>query len=177
MKKKKILISPWSRPRTDGKQNAKNYPYWNELAIMLDRDEYDVIQLIHGNEQQLLVNGITFKKDLTLPQIEKLVLSCDTFVCVDNFLHHLGHYVGVRGFVLYGVSDPSLFGYDTNINIYAGRKYFRQYQFQTWNEVEFNAEAFVNPNRVFEIIKTHMPVNVSPIAGETLREEGADFVK
>lgn len=174
MKTKKILISPWSRPRTDGKQNAKNYPYWQELVDLLVED-YDIVQLVHGDERRL--QNIGYECNVSLPGIEHLVKTYDTFICVDNFLQHLAHYISRRGFVLYGVSDPSLFGYDTNINIYAGRKYFRLYQFQTWNEVEFNAEAFVNPNRVFEIIKTHMPVNDSPIAGETLREEGVDFVK
>jgi ADP-heptose:LPS heptosyltransferase len=175
MKTQTILISPWSRPRTDGKANAKNYPYWDELVDLLVVD-YDVIQIVHGDERQ--VRDVRCERNRTLPEIERLVKECDAFICVDNFLQHLGHYVGRRGFVLYGVSDPSLFGYPENVNIYAGRNHFRQHQFQTWNEVEFNEDAFVKPGRVYEIIKSSMPINnAAAQAGETIMEAGADFIK
>lgn len=176
MKRQTILISPWSRPRTDGKVNAKNYPYWDELVDLLIAD-YDVIQLMHGDERH--VRDIPYEKNRTLPDIERMVKECDAFICVDNFLQHLAHYVGKRGFVLYGVSDPSLFGYPENVNIYADSKYFRQYQFQTWNEVDFNEDAFAKPGKVYEIIKTHMPINLATVkaVSDTIKEPGSDFIR
>lgn len=163
MKRKRIAISPYSKPRSDGRPNAKNYPWWTEVLTCL-APEYDLIQIVHGQEPQLeidiesLISHAAFHGSplpriehaigLRLPAIEELVRSCDAFMCVDNYLQHLGQWCGKRGVVLYGPSDPALFGYKENLNLYAGRKYFRPFQFQTWQEWEFTPDAFVKPEQV-----------------------------
>ncbi len=40
------------------------------------------------------------------------------FVSVDTFLNHAGHAIGKRGVVLFGPSDPNIFGHESNINLY-----------------------------------------------------------
>lgn len=162
-KRMDIIVAPYSKHRTDGKPNAKNYPWWTEVLTELAK-EHAVTQLVYGDEPRIEVDaetlisqaafvgsplpGISHMHNAPLPYVEKFVSSCDMFMCVDNFLQHMGHWLGKRGVVLYGPSDPTLFGYKENLNLYADRKYFRPFQFQTWQEWDFTPDAFVKPEQV-----------------------------
>ncbi len=172
MIRKKIIVAPYSKLRTDGKPNAKNYPWWTEVLSELATD-YDIIQVVFGAEPKIEVNvetllfnaafvgspgpRVEYAVNMPLPDIEHLMRSCDSFMCVDNYMQHMGHWLGKRGVVLYGPSDPDLFGYKENLNLYAGRKYFRPFQFQTWQEWDFTPDAFVKPEQV--VLETRKFIN------------------
>lgn len=174
---RRIVISPYSKHRLDGKRNAKNYPYWENLVGLL-LEKYDVLQIVYGDEPVIKPSphssyaseSIQYVRDFSLPEIENEVKMADTFICVDNYLAHMAHLLGKRGVVLFGQSDPELFGYPENVNLYADRKYFRQWQFQTWHECEFDERAFVQPKVVFDAVEKLMleisdPVKL-PLMGE-----------
>jgi hypothetical protein len=58
--------------------------------------------------------------------------------------------IGKPGIVLWGQSDPLIFGHPENNNLLKDRKYLREKQFWWWEQCDYNAEAFVRPE---EIIK------------------------
>lgn len=158
MKRKKIIFAPYPKPRTDGKMNAKSYPYWQEVVDELSVD-FKLIQIVHGNEHPFVAsskncpNEVEHLMHVKFKEIEHLVEMSDTFLCVDNYLQHVGHYVGNTGVVLFGPSDPKLFGYSDNVNLFASEKYFRPHQFQTWNEWEYRKDAFVGPDVVISAVR------------------------
>ena len=143
-----VVVAPYSKPRTDKKRNAKDYPYWPQL-FMAARPHFNLVQVVHGSEMPI-EGAYDYAVNKTLPEIESMVKSAGFFLSVDNYMQHMAHYLGVRGIALYGPSDPALFGYPENWNLYADRKYFRPNQFQTWQQWDFNAAAFVSVDDVIE---------------------------
>jgi ADP-heptose:LPS heptosyltransferase len=149
-----ILISPYSKPMRNGTNSPKNYPYWPEVVSALNGDE--VVQIGAGDEKPLAVGKSSFKfiKNLPLARIEDLVRQCRVWVSVDNFLPHLAHHVGKPGIVLWGQSDPNVFGYPENANLLKDRKYLRGDQFMIWEACEYKAEVFVVPEVVINAIRS-----------------------
>jgi hypothetical protein len=150
-----ILIAPYSKPLRNGKRNPKDYPYWAEVINEL-KHEYSVIQLAFGQEPTL-PNITDVFRYTSLKQVEKLVDSCETWISTDNFLQHLAHIKKKRGVVVWGVGDPKLFGYPENINVLKDPKYLRIHQFQTWEEIEYNEDAFSEPKKVVEAVHLLTP--------------------
>jgi ADP-heptose:LPS heptosyltransferase len=144
-----IIISPYSRQLRDGrKDNPKNYPYWNELVeLILDTyPKQTIIQVgITGEEQ---IRNTKMMINLSLNELKNLIKICDIWISIDNFFHHLASSVGKRGIVLFGVSDPLIFGNPENINILKDRKYLRKDQFIYYEDTKYNPEAFVKPEKV-----------------------------
>ena len=145
----KILMAPFCKPRHDGKMNAKNYPYWNEVLLEI-APVYDITQIVYGSEQWL--KGVGYADNLSLNHTEHLMRETNMFLCIDTYLQHMGHFLGKPGVVIFGPSDPALFGYKDNINLYVDGKYFRPHQYQTWNEWDFNKDAFVLPDVVINAV-------------------------
>jgi len=143
----RILISPWSRKLINGKENAKNYPYWAELSEKLQELGHYIIQIGLYNEKLIGANECKF--DLSLIEIKELSKKCDLFISVDNFIPHLLTNF-CNGIVLWSVSDPQIFGYVQNINLLKDRNYLKQNQFTIWEEEEFNKDSHVN---VYEVLK------------------------
>jgi len=142
---KTILISPYSRKMRNGKENPKNYSYWKELLKQMDG--YKIIQIgVNGEEQ--IVDDCRF--NLLLKEIKQLLKDCDLFISVDNFLPHLAHTIGKSGIVLWGKSDPKIFGYPENLNLLKDRKYLRQFQFDIWEKEEFDENVFVKPDIIIK---------------------------
>ena len=136
-----IAFAPFSKKRTDGKRNAKDFPYWEDVVSKLS-DRCDIIQFAYGSETPL-VKPDSVLSNMPLHYIEHFVTNdADMFLCVDNYMQHLGHYVGKKGVVVYAQSDPRLFGYPENVNLYRDPMHFRKNQFLTWNQCDFSAEAF-----------------------------------
>ncbi len=140
-----VLISPFTK-RYNNKPNAKEYPYWKEL-IELIRD--NIIQVGIDGETQLVKD---FRKNLTMKEIEDLLKDCDYWISIDTYLQHLAHNIGKNGVVLWGTSDPNIFGYSNNINIIKDRKYLRNNQFNIWNDEIWNPDTFVEAREVYRII-------------------------
>lgn len=154
MKKPYIVIAPSSRKLRNGKNNPKNYPFFKELIALLEKD-YDIIQVSSVGEEALVPNT---HFNCSLDHIKELLKGCALWVSVDSFLQHLAHHVGKKGVVLWGPSDPRIFGYPNNVNILKDKKYLRIKPFDIWEAIEFNAEAFVPPATVYSVISTEFPL-------------------
>ena len=142
-----IIISPYSKALLNGKQNPKNYPYWKELIAMINEP---IIQVGIEGEEQLVPD---FRKNLPITELRKLIQECRTWISCDSFFQHLGWDEGKKGIVLWGVSDPLIYGHPENINLLADRKHLAENQFLWWEFVEHQNERFVKPKIVLEHLK------------------------
>ena len=94
---------------------------------MYIKDGYNLIQIGIGNEKKL--SGCKHCFDMNLPGMEALLKDTGYFISVDNFLHHAAHTLGVSGIVLWGPSDPEIFGYRDQVNMIKDRALLRPDQF------------------------------------------------
>jgi ADP-heptose:LPS heptosyltransferase len=140
----KILLSLFSRKHEN--PNPKDYPFAQELVIMLRKANITTIQVKTSENDDLNVDEI--KSDLPLKELAEIIKECDTFISVDNFIQHYAKYLGKKGIVLWGRSDPNIFGHPQNINLLKDRKYLRPDQFGKWEQLECIPEAFVAPQLV-----------------------------
>jgi hypothetical protein len=147
-----IIIQPFARKLRDGERNAKDYPWWAELLPAVSwMTPCDIIQIGVSGEQQLVPD---FRIDLSYSALQQLIRDCDTFICGDSFLQHLGWSLGKQGIVLWGKSDPLIFGHPENINLLADRANLRSDQFGIWEGVSYSPEVFVSSQRVLEALCT-----------------------
>jgi len=147
----KIIISPYSKPLRNGQNNPKNYPYWDDLVKGLKEKEMYVIQI--GVQGEKKIDGVDdFKCNLPLKELGKLLKECHTFICVDNFFQHLAYVHEKPGIVIFGQSDPEIFGHKGNTNLLKDRKYLRALQFDIWERCEYSKECFVEPNVIIDSI-------------------------
>jgi ADP-heptose:LPS heptosyltransferase len=148
---KKILIAPFSKPLNAKQQNAKNYPYWQKLVELL-KQKYILTQIVFGNEPKLDVNFHIFNPNLL--ELEVLLKNNHTWLSVDTYLQHIANFVEKTGIVIWGQSDPLIFGHKENLNLLKDRKYLRENQYGLWRDCEFKEEVFMQPEVVYnEIIK------------------------
>lgn len=144
-----ILISPYSRAMRNGERNPKNYPYWVDVVKYFSDQQF--VQIGVQGEKQLVKD---FRINLKLNQIERLLNDCTVWVSVDNFLPHWANLVNAKqGIVIWGQSDPEIFGYKQNINLLKGREYLRKDQFGTWEACKYRKDVFVEPEVVAEAIR------------------------
>lgn len=166
----RILVSPYASripdlPDSKTKINAKNYPYWKELIKKIKRDDIEIIQLGVEGEQELS-NITEFKKNLSMKQLKKELDNCDFWISVDNFFHHFAHYYNKPGIVIWGPSNPDLFGYKENLNIFKSKELMTPYeqQYLFWRWIPYQRERFLEPDEVFKQIKDRLmeeKINVS----------------
>lgn len=142
-----IIISPFARGLREPRPHPKNYPYWKEVIEKID-DE--IIQVGVKGEEQLVDD---FRTNLKLTELAELVKSCTTWVSLDSFFQHFCWDLGKKGIVIFGQSDPKIFGHPENINLLKDRKYLREKQFWLWEQCEYNKDAFVEPTVVLEELK------------------------
>lgn len=144
----KILISPYSAKLRNGQRNPKEYPYWSKLVQLLNKEGYEVIQIGVTGEDR--VEGIgQFIQGWPFEKLRHLANDCATWIAVDNFFPHFAHCERLKpGIVLFGQSDPKLFGYPENINLLRDRAYLRQFQYDTWEAATYRGDAFVYAENV-----------------------------
>lgn len=142
-----IIISPYSKALRNGKRNPKNYPHWKELISLL---EGDVVQVGIDGEEQLVPD---FRKNLSLLELKALIRGCDYWISCDSMFQHLAWDVGKKGIVIWGPSDPNIFGHTQNINLIKSRSFLRENQFLWWEDEEYNPDIFVDPEVVIDEIK------------------------
>lgn len=149
-----IILSPYARALRTGDQNhPKNYPHWNKLIPMLKTLKKPLVQVGSGFEMPL--PGVEDqRRNLSLKDLAGMINSCDTWISVDSFFQHYAWHLGKRGVVLWGQSDPVIFGHPENINLLKDRKYLREKQFWLWEQTSYQPEAFVQPEEVFEAVKS-----------------------
>jgi len=142
-----IIISPYAQKLRNGKLNPKNYPYWKELVAMIDEP---IIQVGVEGEEQLVDN---FVKNMPLPRLRELLQECRTWIGVDSFFQHLAWDEGKQGIVLWGPSDPLIFGHPENINLLKDRSYLVSDQFIWWEATQHSNDRFVEPQKVIEHLR------------------------
>jgi len=150
----KIIICPYSQKLPKVDYNPKNYPYWEELIALLKAEipNLEVVQV--GVSGERILKGVTtIKHNLLQSDLLELCKTCDAWFTVDNFFNHFCSYYKIpNGFVMFGQSDPNIFGYKTNTNILKDRKYLRPDQFGFWWDRPYKKEAFLEPEEVAKLV-------------------------
>ena len=141
-----ILISPYSKKLTNGKENPKNYPYWKELIAMIDEP---VVQVGITGETQLCTD---FRQNLPISELKKLLKECRKWIGCDSFFQHLAWSEGKPGIVLWGISDPLIYGHPENTNLLKGREYLAPNQFLWWEAYEHDPQRFLPPEQVINYL-------------------------
>jgi ADP-heptose:LPS heptosyltransferase len=88
------------------------------------------------------------RTDLPLLELKKLLAECKTWISVDTFFQHLAWSEGKKGIVLWGPSDPLIYGHPENVNLLANRDLLASNQFLMWEQQEYNENRFVKPDVV-----------------------------
>lgn len=145
-----IIISPYSRPMRNGNKNPKNYPWWSEVVKKLRERGHHVTQVGVRGEESLDADEIVF--NAPLKKLTVMLKECDTWASVDNFFQHLAHLQRKPGVVLFGQSDPNIFGHGENRNLLKDKKYLREKQFDIWEVITATDAAFVTPDEVVEAL-------------------------
>jgi hypothetical protein len=149
-----ILISPWSRQTTDGKPSPKNYPWWLQVVSMLRQEGYRIQQISMPGEPGIGANERADR--LPLREIEGRIRESEAWASVDNFMGHLGWSVAKPGVVIFGQSDPRIFGHPENFNLLKDRKYLREQQWWLWSQTPYREDVFVPPEKVVVAIQACM---------------------
>lgn len=144
-----IIIHPFAQKLRGGGPNPKNYPFWKELIPMIDER---IVQVGVDGEEKLVED---FRKNLSIGELTDLVKECRTWIGVDSFFQHLCWDIGKPGIVLWGQSDPLIFGHPENVNLLKSRDYLRSNQFLTWEMCSPNYSAFVEPKVVIDYLKSN----------------------
>jgi ADP-heptose:LPS heptosyltransferase len=141
-----IIISPFVKPLRDGKNNPKNYPHWETLIEMIDEP---IVQVGVEGEKQLVPD---FRKNLPIGELRKLIQECRTWISCDSFFQHLAWDEKKPGIVLWGPSDPLIFGHPENVNLLKDRSHLVLNQFLWWEATEHKNERFVKPKEVLKYL-------------------------
>lgn len=142
-----ILIAPYAKQLRNGKQNPKNYPFWDGVIRLLA--SHKIVQIGVSGEKPLVED---FRPDLPIAELRKLLQACDTWIACDSFFQHLGWDEGKPGIVLWSVSDPLIFGHPENINLLKSRDCLAPNQFLWWEQTEYDASKFVEPSVVLKAV-------------------------
>lgn len=151
--KKTIIIAPFAARLRSGSKNPKNYPFWKEVVSNLKKHNFHIIQI--GSIGEETIGADETKFGLTFYDLKKLVQECHLWISIDSFLGHLGALINKKGIVIWGVSDPELFGYESNINLIKDRKYLRPNQFDIWDTYPYKDEVFVHPDVVLDAVLSY----------------------
>ena len=143
-----ILIAPYAKQLRNGKQNPKNYPFWDGVIRLLAGRK--IVQIGISGEKPLVED---FRPDLPIAELRKLLQACDTWIACDSFFQHLGWDEGKPGVVLWSVSDPLIFGHPENINLLKSRDCLAPNQFLWWEHTEHDPSKFVSPQTVINALK------------------------
>lgn len=96
--------------------NPKDYPYWDELVSRLD-------------------SPTVIETPVSFAMLKDELDRCDVWISVDSFFQHFNeNFRQKHGIVLWGPSDPKIYGYDTNMNLTAKEPKLRKDQFGMWHD-------------------------------------------
>lgn len=154
----KVVLQPYAARLFNGNRNPKNYPWFNVVVETLSREGYEVIQI--GSKGEDRIHGVAqFIVGWPLMKLKAVVEDADTFLAVDSFLPHFAHVEcnRKRGVIVWSLSDPAIWGHPENLNLLKSRSYLREFQFQSWQEVPYNYDAFVEPTEVIAAVKQLAP--------------------
>lgn len=141
-----IIISPWSKELLNKNPNPKSPPlkWWKHLIGLIDQP---IVQVGIKNELQLVPD---FRPDLSIPELRDLLKECKTFITVDSFFQHLAWNQNKQGIVIWGQSNPKIYGHSIHINLLKDKKYLMPNQFLMWELVEYREDCFITPEEVIK---------------------------
>ena len=147
-----ILFAPYSArsPSLNGQSSPKDYPHARQLAELLEKD-YELVQVGGNGDEQVAKD---FRPNLSFNDLGKLIDASQTGICVDSYLQHYYWYRDRKAIVLFGISDPLIFGHSENLNLLVDRGFLRPNQFDLYYLNQYNPEAFVSPEEVLAALET-----------------------
>lgn len=154
---KNILISPYSNILPNGQESPKNWSKenWIELVNKIkENSDYNILQIGTFQEEQIKGTDIIFR-NRPFEEVKKLIQNSRVILSVDNFLPHFCKTFNKKCIVIWGPSNPKIFGYKENINLQGDSKYMRRDQFWKWDQCEsIDLRVFPSVEQVYnEIIK------------------------
>lgn len=143
-----IIISPWAKNLLNGQLNPKSpkITWWNELISLIKEP---IIQIGLSGEQQLVQN---FKQNLPINKLCELLQECRTFITIDSFFQHLAWDQEKSGIVIWGQSDPKIYGHEIHTNLLKDEKYLMSDQFLMWELIPYREDCFVLPKEVIKYL-------------------------
>ncbi len=146
-----ILFAPFAAraPQLNGNRSPKDYPFAKELADLIIA-KHKLIQVGGEGDEQLADD---FRKNPSFDEVSQLISTSDTGICVDSYLQHHFWLLEKPAIVLWGISDPKIFGHQLHKNLLRDRSFLRHNQFDLYYANEHNPEAFVKPEEVLEALK------------------------
>ena len=155
----KIVFAPFAARMPNGTRNAKNWPWFKELIASMPEDEF--IQL-GANGEDRIEGSSQFIQGFPLEKLEGVIREADTWLAVDTWLPHFCATLRLQsGVVIWGQSNPKIWGYPTNVNLIKSFDYLRPYQYAPWYDVPYNEEVFVGP----EVVRDALRGKLSKTAG------------
>lgn len=148
----KVAIAPYAAKLPNGARNPKEYPYWAKLIELLNSEGHEVIQL--GVKGETRIEGVAqFIQGFPLEKLEQVIRDCDHWIAVDTWMGHFCATLRLpSGIVIWGQSNPRIWGYPHNINLLKSRDFLREYQYAPWWDVPYIEEAFVSPETVMKAL-------------------------
>lgn len=113
-----------------------------------------VVQIGVTGETQLVPD---FRENQTLDQLADLVKTCRFWISCDSFFQHFAWDFGIPGAVLWGPSDPNIYGYSENLNITKSKEFKIPNQFLMWTMVEPSDNFWIPPDEAIGIIRDRWP--------------------
>jgi ADP-heptose:LPS heptosyltransferase len=142
-----LIIAPYAQKLRNGKNNAKNYPYWKELIKLID----DEIIQVGVTGEIALVPDCRF--NLSIKELRTLINDCTTWISVDSMFQHLAWDCNKKGIVLFSQSNPKIFGHESNINLIKNQLYLRHNQFLWWEDIVPIEDSYIEPDKIIEYVK------------------------
>ena len=143
MHMKKCILAKGVKPMRNNGFNPKAYPYWDELQKLLKVD-YNVEIL---------------EEIIPLQKLKSKLICADLIICTDSFIQHFCWSIGKQCVVLFGKSDPLIFGHKENINLLKSRDLLRDNQFDIWEDESFDRSVFMNSEDVIASIEKYRKEN------------------
>ncbi|MBF0563959.1 MAG: hypothetical protein HQK89_01820 [Nitrospirae bacterium] len=104
--RKNIIIAPFS----DSSRKAMHPQKWHNLVERLKSVDVLIIQV--GKIDELHIKNAYSLLGITTPrQLISLIKKCDIVITSDNFIMHAAHLVGIPAVVLWGPTEPFVYGY------------------------------------------------------------------
>lgn len=139
-----IIISPWAKELISKKPNPKS-PSLMWWKILVSKITEPIVQIGVTGEKQLVSD---FRPNLSMNQLISLLDECRTFITIDSFFQHLAWDQNKPGIVIWGQSNPKIYGHDIHTNLLKGKEYLMPDQFLMWDLVKYRDDCFVEPQEV-----------------------------
>jgi len=120
---KSILIIPYSRTLPNKIENPKNYSKWQDLINLLINDNFKVYQLVFGQDEPTF-NNVEMLCNYDEDKQYNILLQVNCWISVDSYFQHFAKYYNIPGVVIWTLSNPTIYGYPENMNLFSNSNFF-----------------------------------------------------